>query len=90
MIKIPQWKEDFYRTKTRGYWLDINRKEEECEFHSQCSELDSEAVTQRCSLEKVFWKYAANLLENTLEEVWFQEGCFATFMKSHFGMDVLL
>ena len=31
-----------------------------------------EAVTQRCSYEKVFWKYAANLQENTHAEVWFQ------------------
>ena len=32
----------------------------------------SEAATQRCSLEKVFWKYAANLQENTHAEVQFQ------------------
>ena len=32
----------------------------------------SEAAVQRCSLEKVFWKYAANLQENTHAEVWFQ------------------
>ena len=32
----------------------------------------SEAATQRCSLEKVFWKYAANLQENTHAEGWFQ------------------
>ena len=29
----------------------------------------TEADTQRCSLEKVFWKYAANLQENTHAEV---------------------
>ena len=28
---------------------------------------------QRFSEEKVFWKYTANLLENTHVEVWFQE-----------------
>ena len=27
--------------------------------------LVSEAAVQRCSLEKVFWKYAANLQDNT-------------------------
>ena len=32
----------------------------------------TEAVTLRCSYEKVFWKYAANLQENTHAEVWFQ------------------
>ena len=32
----------------------------------------SEAATQRCSWEKVFWKYAANLQENTHAEVRFQ------------------
>ena len=31
-----------------------------------------EAATQRCSEKKVFWKYAANLQENTHAEVWFQ------------------
>ena len=31
-----------------------------------------EAVFQRCSWEKVLWKYAANLQENTHVEVWFQ------------------
>ena len=29
----------------------------------------SEAVAQRCSQEKVFWKYAANLHENTHAQV---------------------
>ena len=33
---------------------------------------DAEEFTQRCSWEKVFWKYAANLQENTHAEVWFQ------------------
>ena len=33
---------------------------------------DSEAATQRCSQEKVFWKYAANLQENTHDEAPFQ------------------
>ena len=31
----------------------------------------SEAATQRCSEEKVFWKYAGNLQENTHAEVRF-------------------
>ena len=31
----------------------------------------SEAATQRCSYKKVFWKYAANLQENTNVIVWF-------------------
>ena len=30
----------------------------------------SKAANQRCSLKKVFWKYAANLQENTDVEVW--------------------
>ena len=30
-----------------------------------------EAAVQRCSSEKVFWKYAANLQENTRAEVHF-------------------
>ena len=30
---------------------------------------NTEAVVQRCSYEKVFWKYAANLQENTHAEV---------------------
>ena len=32
----------------------------------------SEAAIKRCSYKKVFWKYAANLQENTHAEVWFQ------------------
>ena len=31
-----------------------------------------EAAIQSCSLKKVFWKYAANLQENTHAEVWFE------------------
>ena len=31
-----------------------------------------EAAVQRCPSEKVFWKYAANLRENTQAEVRFQ------------------
>ena len=33
--------------------------------------MQTEAATQRCSEEKVFWKYAANLQENTQADVWF-------------------
>ena len=44
---------------------------------------------RRCSEEKVFWKYAAHLQENTHAEVWFQESCFATLLKSHFDMGIL-
>ena len=32
----------------------------------------TEAALQRCSYKKVFWKYLANLLENTHVEVWYQ------------------
>ena len=31
-----------------------------------------EAVIQRCSVKKLFWKYAANLQENTHAKVRFQ------------------
>ena len=31
-----------------------------------------EAATQRCSKEKVFWKYAANFQESTHDEMRFQ------------------
>ena len=37
----------------------------------------TEAALQRFSQEKVFWKYAANLQENTYTEVWFRESCKA-------------
>ena len=52
--------------------------------------LSAEAALQRCSEEKVFWKDAANLQENTHDEVWFQYSCSATLLKSHFGMSALL
>ena len=32
----------------------------------------TEAATQRCSLEKLFWKYVTNLQESTHAEVRFQ------------------
>ena len=34
--------------------------------------LNTEVAVQRCSYEKVFWKYAANLEENTHAKVRFQ------------------
>ena len=34
--------------------------------------LTAEAAIQRRSYKKVFWKYAANLQENTHVKVWFQ------------------
>ena len=40
-------------------------------FYDRQWKILSEAATQRCSQEKVFWKYAANLLENTHAEVRF-------------------
>ena len=33
--------------------------------------IKTEAAIQRCSLKKMFWKYVANLQENTHAEVWF-------------------
>ena len=50
----------------------------------------TEAALQTCSREKVFWKYAENLQENTHAEVWFQWSCFATLLKSDFGKGVFL
>ena len=44
----------------------------------------TDAALQRCSLEKVFWKYAPNLKENTHVKVQFRTS------KSHFGVGVLL
>ena len=32
----------------------------------------TEAATTSCSWKKVFWKYVANLQENTHAEVWYQ------------------
>ena len=32
---------------------------------------------------KVLWKYVTNLQENTNVEVWFQQSCVATLLKSH-------
>ena len=46
----------------------FEEKEEERDIHVGCSE----AALHRCSYKKVFWKYIANLPENTHAEVWFQ------------------
>ena len=42
----------------------------------------TEAITQRCSLEKVFWKYAANLQENVHAEVRFYWNCTSAWVFS--------
>ena len=39
--------------------------------HSVVLHVKTEAAIQRCSLKKIFWKYVANLQENTHAEVWF-------------------
>ena len=41
----------------------------------------SEAAIQRCSVEKIFWKYAANLQQKTHAKVRFQKSCNATLLK---------
>ena len=41
-------------------------------YNMSSSSVYSEAALQSCSYKKVFWKYAANLQENTHAEVWFQ------------------
>ena len=38
--------------------------------------------------EKGIPEYAANLKRNTQAKVWFQKSCFATLLKSHFGIGV--
>ena len=42
------------------------------------------------SHKKVFWKNARNLQENNYDKMRFQQNCFATLLKSHFDMDLLL
>ena len=49
----------------RGHKLEYDQIQECCFIYS-------EVAIQRCSWEKVFWKYAANLQENTHTEIWFQ------------------
>ena len=41
----------------------------------------SEAATRRCSSKKMFWKYVANLQENTHAEVWFQTSAWVFSCK---------
>ena len=55
------------------------------ENHYQ-KQLSRGVLKKRCSVSK----YEAHLLENTHVQVWFQLSCFATLLKSHFGMGVLL
>ena len=49
----------------------------------------TEGALQRCSYKKAFWKYAANLQENTHAEMWFQQSYKVTLLKSHFVRGVL-
>ena len=62
--KIPQNFEE------NPWWshFNINSCSEQSAYHLT----EIEAAVQRYSWEKVFWKYAANLKENTHAEVWFQ------------------
>ena len=78
----PMWSKD-------NPAIDINEIKNVDTFRNM-QQRNSEAATRRCFLEKVFWKYAANLQENTHAQKWFQLSCFATLLKSHFGIDVLL
>ena len=48
--------------------------------------LCSEAALVRCSYEKLFWKYVANLQKNIQAKVWFLWSCFLSTWKSHFGI----
>ena len=50
----------------------------------------TEAALQVSSYKGVFWKLAGNLHENNHVKRWFQESCFATLLKSHFDMGLLL
>ena len=49
------------------------------DFHWDIFRYVSKAALQRCSYEKLFWKYAVHSQENTHAEVWFQSNCKATF-----------
>ena len=40
-----------------------------------------EAALRKCLYKQVFWKYAANLLENTHAEARFQWSCKATLLR---------
>ena len=48
-----------------------------------------EAAIKRCSCKNVFWKFAADLQENTHAEVRFQQRGKATLLRSQFGMGVV-
>ena len=52
-------------------------------FFQRGSYRSSEAAVQRSSEEKVFWKYATILQENTHAEVWSQKSCFVTVDLQH-------
>ena len=45
------------------------------------------ASLRRCSPKEMPWKYAANLQENNHAEVWRQQSCIATVLKSDFGTE---
>ena len=53
------------------------------------SDLFTEASLHRCSYKMMFWRYAANIQENTHVEEWFQWSSKATLLKSHFGCSLV-
>ena len=60
-------------------------------FHKPSLVEFAEAVTHtKVFLEKGFLKKGSKLQENTPADVRYQQSCFATLLKSHFGMGVLL
>ena len=59
----------FKRVTQHKKWIYTYEHWPMCKY---CTNYLTEAVVQRCSLEKVLWKYAANLQETTHAEVWFQ------------------
>ena len=66
-----------YRVPNINKSHDLTSKEEILLFKISLQYQDiffaaSEVATQRCSQEKVFWKYEANLQENTRAKVRFQ------------------
>ena len=51
-----------------------------------CSKFNGEHQCRSTISIKLLCKYAANWQENTHAKAWFQLSCFATLLKSHFGM----
>ena len=72
MCELFQETEQPYNLRNNHIFRTHNVKTVQCGIETLLFMGPAEAVLQRCSYEKVFWKYAANLQESNHSKLWLQ------------------